>query len=291
IAGGLPYAVDRARALGCTVFQLFTANARQWSLGPVTAETATAFQQARQAAKIAKVISHAVYLLNLASPRKELRRKSLVALEAECHRCQQLGIELVTFHPGSCPAEERREGLRHVAQALRSIAQNTNSSLLLCVELTAGQGSSIGSSLEELAAIIEQSSIPERLGICVDTCHALAAGYRLDTEDGYDSFWARLVELCGQECLRVLHLNDSAYPPGRRRDRHTHIGFGYCGLGCFTRLLHDPRWHNVPMILETPKGKDDTADQLNLAVLRRLAAGASLSPEELRQLWRRHGPL
>lgn len=288
-AGGLPQAVYRAQQLGCTAFQLFTANARQWALNSVEGETAATFRRACQETGIAAVVAHAGYLLNIASPNAELRRKSVAALEAECHRCQQLGIELVVLHPGSCPAEERRNGLRWAAEVLSYVAHN--STPILCIELTAGQGNSLGYSLEELAAIVELCTVPERLGICVDTCHALAAGYRLDTDEGYDAFWSRFSQLLGSERLRVLHLNDSLYPAGRRRDRHTHIGLGYCGIECFARLMNDPRWHNIPMIAETPKSADDTADRLNLCILKRLSRGEPVRPEEIRHLWRSHGTL
>jgi deoxyribonuclease-4 len=285
-AGGLPEAIRRAEELGCTALQLFTANARKWTLTPVDAETAAAFRAALGSSPVAVAISHAPYLLNLASLREELWRKSQAALEAECHRCRQLGIPLLVLHPGS--AEDRREGIRRVGTALRMTAESLDSAVTLCIELTAGQGNTLGSSLEELAAIAEQSALSTGLGICIDTCHALAAGYRLDTDEGYASFWARFEELFGREQLRVLHLNDSAYPPGQRRDRHTHIGLGYCGPECFARLLRDPRWHGVPMILETPKGKDARADVINLSILRRLATGVITTVEEIRSLWR-HG--
>lgn len=192
---------------------------------------------------------------------------------------------MLVLHPGSCPADQRFEGLRRVAEALRTVLQSSDATLTLCLELTAGQGNAIGSSLEELAILRESSSCPERLGVCVDTCHALAAGYRLDTEEGYSAFWTRFEELFGREALRVLHLNDSAYPAASGRDRHAHIGLGHCGIGCFARLLGDPRWRPIPMILETPKGKDDRADRLNLTVLRYLAAGEELTADMLHVLW------
>lgn len=290
-AGGLPTAVERAVALGCTAFQLFTANARRWSLEEIAPELGTAFRQQCHTAGIGTVVAHAAYLLNLASPHRELYRKSLAALEAECRRCQQLGIGLLVFHPGSCPPEERHAGLRRVAAALATAASTSDTRLTFCIELTAGQGSTVGSSLEELAVLLEESSCPERLGICIDTCHALAAGYRLDTEEGYAAFWHRFEALFGCERLRLLHLNDSASAPGSHRDRHTHIGLGYCGIGCFARLLTDPRWQHVPHILETPKGKGERADRLNLWVVRQLATGAQLHRQELQQLWRDYGSL
>lgn len=287
-AGGLPKAVERARELGCRAFQLFTANPRQWSLQPVEADTAAAFHRALRESGITAVVSHAGYLLNLASPRAELCRKSLEALHAEYMRCQQLGISILVLHPGSCPPEERLMGLRRIAESLTSVLEGNSAPLRLCLELTAGYGNTLGSSLEELAAILEASRHPERLGICVDTCHALAAGYRLDTEEGYAAFWSRFEELFGREALCVLHLNDSAHPAGSRRDRHAHIGLGYCGPTCFSQLLLDPRWSATPMILETPKGTDTRADRLNLLVLRRLAAGEFLAADEIRSLWRHH---
>lgn len=284
-ASGLPKAVERALQLGCRAFQLFTANARQWSLQRVDPDTAEAFRRAVHNSGIPVVVSHAGYLLNLASPRRELAQKSMAALRAECERCHQLGIPLLVLHPGSCPAEERSAGFHRLGTALRAVLQDSDPTLTLCLELTAGQGATIGSSLEELAALLEASTIPERLGICVDTCHALAAGYRLDTDKGYHAFWARFEELLGREALRLLHLNDSAYPAASRRDRHAHIGLGYCGVACFARLLGDPRWRRVPMILETPKGTDTRFDQLNLSVLRRLATGEKLTREDVRSLW------
>ncbi|MEN3026217.1 MAG: deoxyribonuclease IV [Chlorobiota bacterium] len=288
IAGGLPKAARRAREIGCTAFQVFTANARQWSLSPLPPDTAAAFREALKATGIQAVVAHAAYLPNPASPQESLRRRSYAALEAECRRCQQLGIPLLVLHPGSCPAEERKAGIRRVARALAALVQNAGEVPQLCIELTAGQGNALGGSLEELAQILELCPAADRLGICIDTCHALAAGYRIDTEEGYEEFWTRMETLIGVERLRVLHLNDSAFPPGARRDRHTHIGLGYCGPDCFRWLLTDPRWDSIPMIAETPDSGDHAADRINLEVLRLLAAGHPLGVEDIRHLWRQH---
>jgi deoxyribonuclease-4 len=164
------------------------------------------------------------------------------------------------------------------------------SSPRLCLELTAGQGNALGSSLEELEMML--GCLPDGdVGVCVDTCHALAAGYRLDLPEGYERFWEEFQRRFGWERLGVLHLNDSRYPAGSRRDRHEHIGLGYCGLECFRRILQEPRLRSIPMIVETPAGEDRWEDRINLSVLRRLARGEVLSEQELQQLWSQDGTL
>jgi deoxyribonuclease-4 len=290
IAGGVAQAVERALHLGCTTFQVFTAASRRWAFDAVPQESAELFRLERARSGITPVIAHAPYLLNLASPDERVRQMSIRALDAEFRRCQQLGIELLVLHPGSCPPQERTTGIAHLCTALARMLAEYGSSPRLCLELTAGQGNALGSSLEELETML--GCLPDGdVGVCVDTCHALAAGYRLDLPEGYERFWEEFQRRFGWERLGVLHLNDSRYPAGSRRDRHEHIGLGYCGLECFRRILQEPRLRSIPMILETPKGEDEREDRINLSVLRRLARGEMLSEQELQQLWSQDGTL
>ncbi len=290
IAGGIHKAVDRALDLGCTTFQLFTASSRQWVFRTAPEEDTELFRQARARSGISPVVAHAGYLLNLASPDETIWERSLRALDAEFRRCQQLGIEFLVVHPGSCPPQERAAGVARLVSALSRVYADYGRSPLLCLELTAGQGNALGSSLQELEEILE--CLPAgAVGLCIDTCHALAAGYRLDLPEGYDAFWEEFRQRFGWELLQVLHLNDSRYPAGSRRDRHEHIGLGYCGLECFRRILQEPRLRSLPMIVETPAGEDRREDRINLSVLRRLARGEALSEQELQQLWSHNGTL
>jgi len=290
IAGGIHKAVDRALDLGCTTFQLFTASSRQWVFHTVPEEDAELFRQARARSGISPVVAHAGYLLNLASPDETIWERSLRALDAEVRRCQQLGIEFLVLHPGSCPPQERVAGIARLVSALSRVYVDHGRSPLLCLELTAGQGNALGSSLQELEEIL--SCLPANsVGLCVDPCHALAAGYRLDLPEGYESFWEEFQRRFGWELLQVLHLNDSRYPAGSRRDRHMHIGLGHCGIECFRRIVQDPRLAELPMILETPAGHDRREDRINLAVIQKLAQGHSVAEHELDRLWRGDGTL
>ncbi len=270
VAGGLHLAFDRLRQVGGQALQIFTRNQRQWRPPPLASEEISLFRQAWQESGLAPVASHASYLINLASGKPELIHKSITAFIEELHRCQQLGIAFAVIHPGSHGGDGVETGLARFTVALDQVLAATPPAVKALLETTAGQGTSLGSRFEELAAILERSRFPQRLGICVDTCHIFAAGYDIRSQSAYEQTMAECDRLLGIEQIRFFHLNDSLKKLGSRIDRHAHIGQGEIGLEGFRNLLNDPRFASHPMILETDKGEDLQEDRDNLAVLRRL---------------------
>lgn len=275
IAGGLHLAFDRILQVGGESLQIFTANQRQWRANPISADDVRLFQEKRQAAGNMPVASHASYLINLATTEPDKAEKSITAFAEELRRCRQLGIELVVIHPGSHGGAGVEAGLHAVARNLeltleRSGALDANLTILL--ETTAGQGTALGSQFEELGWLLQHSTYPARLGVCVDTCHIFAAGYDLTTAAGYAQTMAQLEQHIGCGRVRFFHLNDSKKGCGSRVDRHEHIGFGQIGLEGFRSLLNDPRFRRHPMTLETDKGPDLAEDLANIGRLRALLA-------------------
>jgi deoxyribonuclease-4 len=272
IAGGVDRAVDRAVRAGCEVLQLFTASANQWQGKPLTPDVVERFRGKRAAAGTLPVLSHDSYLINCASPDGALWERSIAALGEELERCARLGIELLVMHPGAHMGEGEAAGLDRVARALdRVLARPAAAGVTILLENTAGQGSALGHRFAQLAAIIGRSSFTDRLGVCVDTQHAFAAGYDLAAADGWERTWEEFERELGLPRLRALHLNDSKRPCGARVDRHEHIGLGQLGAAAFLRVMNDPRLDGLPASLETEKTEDGCEDEQNLAVLRNLA--------------------
>lgn len=273
IAGGYYKAVDAAAAAGCDCVQVFTKNNNQWRAKPITDDDVQRFADAMKSHKIRQPISHASYLINLASPDDELWKKSIDAMVVELQRADQLGIPFVVMHPGSFTTSSEEAGLKRIAKALNEIHKQTpgvGSQVLL--ENTAGQGSNLGHRFEHLATIIDKCRHPDRMGVCIDTCHTFAAGYPLDTEAEWKATVKELNKVVGLACVQAIHLNDSKKPLGSRVDRHEHIGRGEMGLNPFRHLMNDRRFARKPMYLETPKGeeKGKDLDVINLTVLRGL---------------------
>lgn len=270
VAGGLHLAFDRLQQAGGESLQIFTRNQRQWHPQPLSADEITAFLAAWRSHGEPPVTSHASYLINLASGKEELREKSVAAFAEELRRCHELGIPSVVIHPGSHGGEGVETGLMRFTQALdQSIAAAPGAAMVL-LETTAGQGTGLGSRFEELAFILTHSRFPQRLGVCVDTCHIFAAGYDIRTAEAYNQTFAEFDRLVGIRQIRFFHLNDTKQKLGSRVDRHTHIGEGEIGLDGFGLLLNDPRFAGLPMTLETDKGEDLQEDRENLRVLRGL---------------------
>ena len=281
IAGGLPSAVDRAHATGCDTLQIFTKSSGQWHARPLPPDEVERFRALASAHGIRPLVAHASYLINVASPDPALRRRSAAALTEELDRADALGLLGVILHPGSFTTGTEHDGLRLVTQAIDEVfeSRSTGGAKLL-LEHTAGQGTNLGHRFEHLASVIDGSAASSRLGVCLDTCHVLAAGYDIASPDGYartiDEFDAHI----GLSRLMVIHLNDSKHPCGSRKDRHDHIGHGWVGLPAFERILGDSRLASLPMILETPKADRDGSrtaaadpdDLRNLAALRALLA-------------------
>ena len=270
IAGGIYRALERGKRAGCRTIQIFTKNSNQWRAKILTEQDRLLFQKAQGECGIHPVVAHDSYLINLASPDAHLYRKSLKAFEEELERANFLGIPYLVMHPGAHMGSGIQKGVARVAKALKRALDRVEPPVMALLENTAGQGSSLGSRFEQLAGILEQIPDPDRVGVCLDTCHAFAAGYDIRTEEGYEETIGDLDRLIGIKKILAFHLNDSKKDLGSRVDRHFHIGRGFIGLDAFRFLVNDPRFVRVPKILETPKGVKDREDKRNLATLRSL---------------------
>ena len=280
IAGGLPRAVDRAHASRCQALQIFTKSAGQWRARALPAEEVDRFRRRVEETGIGPVVAHNSYLINLAAAAPALRAQSIAALGEELDRAELLGLDGLVMHPGSYTSGTEPEGLRLIVEGLDAVlASRPEGRTVVLLEHTAGQGTNLGHRFEHLASIIQGLGGSPRVGVCLDTCHLLAAGYDLCSEAGYDATFREFDAHVGIERIRAFHLNDSKKPCGSRVDRHEHIGKGCLGLEPFRRLLADPRFAELPMILETPKLETpesrrrsdvDPWDAKNLRTLRRL---------------------
>ena len=271
-AGGLHHAPAHGRDIGATAIQVFTRNQRQWAARPLEKDEATAFREALAESGVRAVMAHGSYLVNLASPDPTLSARGREAFRVEMERCHALGIPSLVFHPGAHLGAGDEAGLRTVARGLDAVfAACRRAAVMPLVEITAGQGSCVGHRFEHLAEILTRVKSPERVGVCLDTCHLFAAGYDIATPRGYDKTLAEFDRVVGLGKLRAMHLNDSRTPMGSRVDRHAPIGEGSLGLRTFRRLLADPRLRDVPKVLETPGGLE--AWRREIALLRGPRAG------------------
>ena len=273
IAGGYYKAVEIAHRCGCDCVQLFTKNNNQWRAKPISADDVDQFRGKLAELKIGHPIAHDSYLINLASPDETLWRRSIASFADELRRADQLGIPYVVTHPGASTTTDADTGLRRVVQALDQVhAETRGIAARRLLETTAGQGSTLGWKFEQLATILGGVKDPDRLGVCVDTCHIFAAGYPLGTKKEYKATIDALDKTVGIKSVKAFHLNDSKRELGSRVDRHAHIGEGHLGLEPFRLLLGDRRFRHVPMYLETPKGQVDGVelDFINLERLRKL---------------------
>jgi len=284
VAGGLHLGVQRGLDLGCQCIQLFTKNANAWQAKPLADEAVAAWRQAWGSSGLAHPIAHASYLINLASPQPLLQQKSIEALVIEWQRCETLGLDGLVLHPGAYTTSNETEGIARIVDSIIEAAERVDPQRCrLLLENTAGQGTCLGHSLAQLGQMIDQvtgrlPAAAERLGVCLDTCHAFAAGYAINTESGFRDFRTQIDDLLPPDAVRALHLNDSKKPLGSRVDRHEHIGRGEIGEAGFRNFLADPLLGRLPGYLETEKGEDpDTGrewDEINLAVLRSLGPQA-----------------
>jgi deoxyribonuclease-4 len=273
VAGGAATAIERGRADGCQAIQIFARPSAQWRAKPFSPEEVSQFRS-EHAAVGWPVLSHASYLINLCAPDPVILEKSRLAMEDELVRAEELGLDYVVVHPGAHLGCGEEEGAAAVARTLSWLHERTRGfRVQALLELTAGQGSCLGCRFEDLARILEASAGGHRLGICFDTCHALAAGHDLTTDEGYDRVFADFDRTIGLERLLAFHLNDSKTPLGSRVDRHQEIGDGFLGLLPFWRLVNDPRFATTPAVLETPSGSDKLPSfARNLQRLRALIA-------------------
>lgn len=253
---GLPDAVRRGKEIGCTAVQLFTSSPRQWSSKPVTEVAAADLRRALEVTGIGRhVVSHDTYLINLAAPDPDKRAQSVEALTREMTRCGQLGIPFVVSHMGAHMGQGVEEGLRLVAEGALEVLASSPTEVTLLMETTAGQGSSLNARFEELASVLDAARGPSNLAVCLDTCHVFVAGYDLRTPEAYESTFAEFDRLVGSDRIKVVHVNDSKKGCGSRVDRHEHLGVGEIGPGAFRCLVHDPRFENVPLLVETPEAE------------------------------------
>ena len=274
ISGGIHLAPGRGAEVGCGVIQVFTQNSNQWRGKQVSDSDAALFREKWSESGLHEIVSHDIYLVNLASAPGEVREKSLVAFREEMERCARLGISRIIMHPGAHLGEGEEVGIRRICEAFdQLIEQVPEYAGKILLEATAGQGSNIGYRFEHLRAIIDGSSSPDRFAVCYDTCHTFAAGYDITTPEGYKKTFDEFDRIIGLDRLLCFHMNDSKKGLNSRVDRHEHIGEGAMGLEGFRLLVNDPRFAKVPKILETPKGDNDEMDAINLKTLRDLIKG------------------
>ena len=272
-AGGIPMAPPRARTIEATALQLFTKQANRWAERTCEELECGAWRSALAETNVGPTVSHDSYLINLASPDPVLRARSIESFVAELERCRALGITYLVSHPGNF-MDEREAGVARNADAITEALERVPGDTILAMETTAGAGTVIGATFEELATLIGKvgDSVRHRLGVCLDTCHAYSAGY--DLVNDYEGTWAHFEDTIGRERLKVLHLNDSKMPFGSKRDRHELIGEGTLGAAPFRRIMTDERLAGVTKIIETPKGDDpDATDKRMLDLLKSYSRG------------------
>ncbi len=275
IAGGVENAVLAGHSVACEAIAMFTKNNNQWKAKALTRDDADRFNAALIETGIKPVVAHSSYLINLSSPDKALWKKSTASMEDELARCELLSIPYLVVHPGSHKGKGVDYGLKRVAEAMDQIhAKHLNWRVMTLIEHTAGQGDHLCHTFEEIAKLRELIKDEKRVGVCLDSCHLLAAGYDIRKPETYADVFRRLDDVIGREQIKAWHLNDSKTPLGSRVDRHEHIGKGKVGRAGFRNIMNDPRWRNLPGLLETPKGPELKEDVVNLRTLRRLIDAA-----------------
>ena len=279
VAGGLPRAVERGVVHGCDAMQIFAKNANQWRGRQLPPEEIRAFRLLVKQSGITPVVSHASYLINLATANRGLRAQSMEAMGDELDRAEALGLLGVVLHPGCYTDGSEAHGLALIADGLDLLLrERRRGRTMVILEHTAGQGTSLGATFEQLATIIGLMKASRRVGVCLDTCHLLASGYDIASPEGYARTFKDFGRIVGFDRLKAFHMNDSKRPLGSRVDRHTHIGEGCVGLDAFGRIVNDRRFEGLPMLLETPKSEGkatgpivaDPLDVKNLSTLRGL---------------------
>jgi len=279
VAGGLPRAVERGVVHGCDAMQIFAKNANQWRGRQLPPEEIRAFRLLVKQSGITPVVSHASYLINLATANRGLHAQSMEAMGDELDRAEALGLLGVVLHPGCYTDGSEAHGLALIADGLDLLLrERRRGRTMVILEHTAGQGTSLGATFEQLATIIGLMKASRRVGVCLDTCHLLASGYDIASPEGYARTFKDFGRIVGFDRLKAFHMNDSKRPLGSRVDRHTHIGEGCVGLDAFGRIVNDRRFEGLPMLLETPKSQGkatgpivaDPLDVKNLSTLRGL---------------------
>lgn len=267
--GGLPTGFHYADKWGCECIQIYITLSRRWDVRDLSEDEISQFKSAWKASSVKEVVAHLPYLANLASPDENLYAKARDRLITELKRAKELGISFLIVHPGSHRGSGKISGIQRITDSLNeaiTITNNTSTKILL--ETMAGQGTELGYSFEQLARILEQARDPNRFGICFDTCHVFAAGYEIDTYEGYERTIEQIDKTIGIKNIKSFHLNDSKKGLGSHIDRHASIGEGCLGLRCFHAIVKDSRFADVPKILEIPEQKEKS--QQNLDLLRKL---------------------
>jgi deoxyribonuclease-4 len=271
ISGGLHLAIERGMQVKCEALQIFSKNSNQWKSKPLQEAEIAEFKKSRREWGNFTILVHDSYLINLGSPKEPDRQKSIHAFLDEMERCERLDLPYLVFHPGAHLGAGEDDGCRFVAESLNDILLETSGfKVIPLMETTAGQGTTLGYTFDHLRQILDLLNTPERIGVCVDTCHIFTAGYDIRTREGYDRTFEAFDQIVGLGTLKAFHLNDSKKEFLSRVDRHEHIGKGYIGLEAFQFLMNDPRFKTIPMVLETPKGETHKEDEENLSTLRQM---------------------
>lgn len=272
IAGGLENALKDAMAHGCNACQMFTKNANTWRERILSTEEIERFLVYQKKSGVQMIASHTSYLINLATPDMDGRKKSCEALAQELYRSRALGLQYVVLHPGSHKGTSEEKGIKRISESLQTVlSHDSETRPMILLETTAGQGDHLGYRFEQIAMMIDRVREKSRVGVCLDTSHVFAAGYDIRTKTAYEKTLAEFNAVIGLEHLKFIHLNDSKKELGSKVDRHTHIGDGFVGKTAFQLIMNDARLQKIPKVIETPKekGKIDW-DAVNLERLRRL---------------------
>ena len=270
IAGGVEKSILRGEKIGCRTIQIFTKSTNQWKAKTLSREESETFKNLYKKSSVNPICAHTSYLINLASPEKDMYKKSVQSIQMEIDRCGLLNIPFLVLHPGSTKGKEVSYGIGRISDALNEVySKNTERNVMICIETTAGQGNNIGYRFEHIKEIIERTEF--QIGVCLDTCHIFAAGYDIRNKKTYTQTLKEFDKIIGIDKLKIIHLNDSKKELGSRKDRHEHIGKGFIGLQAFRLLMKDKKLKKIPKILETPKGPDMKEDIENMKILLNLS--------------------
>ena len=271
ISGGVFNAIERGQTATCDTIQMFNKSNSQWRAKRIEqAELDKYFEKIKETG-VTVATSHSSYLINIASPVKELYEKSYNALKEEMERCEMLKIPNLVMHPGSHVGTGEEGGIKRIIKNLNKLFKELkNNSVCLLLETTAGQGSNLGYTFEQIGEMIDGVKVQDHIGVCLDTCHIFAAGYPIGDPKDYKKTMKKFDDIIGLDKLKIIHMNDSKKEFGSRKDRHEHIGKGHIGIEAFRNIVNDKRLKNIPMILETPKEEELKEDIENLKVLRSL---------------------
>lgn len=271
IAGGLHKAIERAEALGGTTMQIFTKNSKAWFGKPIPQEEAERFRKALKESNLKGVMAHASYLINIASPKPEMIKKSIAGLKHELHRCEELNIPYLILHPGAHTGSGEEKGLEQVSKSLDAVLETANGTTKILLETMAGQGTSLGHTFEQIKTIYQNCKHKKLLGVCLDTCHIFAAGYDIRTEKAYTETMTKFSKVIGLSRLKAIHLNGSKTELGSHKDRHENLGDGYIPNKTFQLIMQDERLVKIPKVLETPSEDGVTEYTREIKLLKRYA--------------------